>query len=122
MLPGIRVTNSGKSDSTGGTEVIIGSRKEGTPRIPVTGYIIGDRPKRELDSTSKTLIILKKARTADLFIGWIFNSTRKMNLTLRGKQSKDRPKSERDIISITVRTWIEYSQRKIILNRVVGCL
>jgi hypothetical protein len=31
-----------------GTKVIIGSRKEGTPGIPVTGYIIGDRPKREL--------------------------------------------------------------------------
>jgi len=31
-----------------GTKVIIGSRKEGTPGIPITGYIIGDRPKREL--------------------------------------------------------------------------
>ena len=97
-----------------GTEVIIGSRKEGTPRIPVTGYIIGDRPKRELDFTSKTLIILKRARKANLFIGWMFDSTRNTNLTRLGKINKGfRPKSAWDILFITGRPWIIYSQGRL---------
>jgi len=92
-----------------GTKVIIGSRKEGTPGIPITGYIIGDRPKRELVYMPKHSSSERRA--------WKSKSTYRMDIQFHkekesysgGKQSKDWLKSERDIISITVRTWIEYS-------------
>ena len=51
-----------------------------TPGIPVTRYIIGDRSKRELVFTAKTLIILKRAKRT-LIKGWIFDSTKNTNLT-----------------------------------------
>ena len=68
---------------------MIGSRKEGTPRIPVTGYIIGDRPKRELDFTSKTLIILKRTRKSKLVYRMDIQFHKENESYSEGKATKD---------------------------------
>ena len=72
-----------------------------TPGIPVTGYIIGDLPKTWIGFYCQNTHHPKHK----LVKGWMFDSTKNTNLTLLGKINKGfQPKSERDILFITVRT------------------